>query len=69
MHIYISQICLLKGPKSSNILVEISTPKAQIIFSMPFISKRNLGSSNKTMDFWSEAEKLLGKPGTICSRK
>lgn len=23
----------------------------------------------KTIDFWSEAEKLLGKPGTICSRK
>ena len=37
----------LNGTKCSNISGEISTPKAQIMVSMPFITKRNLGSLEK----------------------
>ena len=46
-HIHTHTPYPLKGPKCSNISGEISTPKAQIMVSMPFITKRNLGSLEK----------------------
>ena len=68
---YISLLCQLRGSRSNNIAIAISTPRTQSLVSNTILQLLlEIGFLGEMADFWTRAGSIQNGPGTTpCSSR